>query len=82
MSLRSHGRFTKRNEIIKPREWVDIEPNFDPTQDTDSTHRDSMDQMIPKQPLIIIIWIHQEMMAWMSRESIRFLYSLMEDFGS
>jgi hypothetical protein len=27
-------------------------------------------QMMPKQPLIIIIWVHQEMMAWMSRKSI------------
>jgi hypothetical protein len=29
-----------------------------------------MGQMIPKQPLIIIIWIYQEMMVWMSRKSI------------
>jgi hypothetical protein len=41
-----------------------------------------MGQMIPKQPLIIIIWIYQEMMVWMSRKPICILYSLMEDFGS
>jgi hypothetical protein len=35
-----------------------------------------------KQPLIIIIWIYQEMMVWMSRKSICSLHSLMEDFGS
>jgi hypothetical protein len=42
----------------------------------------SMDQMMPKQPLIIIIWTHQEMMAWMSRKSIGILDVLMQDFGS
>jgi hypothetical protein len=29
-----------------------------------------MGKMTPKQPLIIIIWVHQEMMVWMSRKSI------------
>jgi hypothetical protein len=42
----------------------------------------SMDQMMPNQPLIIIIWTHQEMMAWMSRKSIGILDVLMQDFGS
>jgi hypothetical protein len=42
----------------------------------------SMDQMMPKQPLIIIIWTHQEMMTWMSRKSIGILDVLMQDFGS
>jgi hypothetical protein len=42
----------------------------------------SMGQMMPKQPLIIIIWTHQEMMAWMSRKSIGILDVLMKDFGS
>jgi hypothetical protein len=42
----------------------------------------SMGQMMPKQPLIIIIWTHQEMMAWMSRKSIGILDVLMQDFGS
>jgi hypothetical protein len=41
-----------------------------------------MGQMTPKQPLIIIIWVHQEMMVWMSRKSIGILDSLMKDFGS
>jgi hypothetical protein len=42
----------------------------------------SMGQMMPKQPLIIIIWTHQEMMAWMSRKSICILDVLMQDFHS
>jgi hypothetical protein len=42
----------------------------------------STGQMMTKQPLIIIIWIYQEMMVWMSRKSICSLYNLMEDFGS
>jgi hypothetical protein len=42
----------------------------------------SMGQMTSKQPLIIIIWMHQEMMAWMSRKSIGFLDGIVEDFGS
>jgi hypothetical protein len=41
-----------------------------------------MGQMMPKQHLIIIIWIHQEMMEWMSRKSIGILDVLMQDFGS
>jgi hypothetical protein len=41
-----------------------------------------MDQMMPKQPLIIIIWTHQETMAWISRKSIGILDDLMKDFGS
>jgi hypothetical protein len=41
----------------------------------------SMGQMMPKQHLIIIIWTHQEMMAWMSRKSIGILDVLMQDFG-
>jgi hypothetical protein len=41
-----------------------------------------MVQMTSKQPLIIIIWMHQEMMAWMSRKSIGFLDGIVEDFGS
>jgi hypothetical protein len=52
-------------------------PIANPTQ-----HMTSMDQMMPKQPLIIIIWIHQEMMEWMSRKSIGILDVLMQDFGS
>jgi hypothetical protein len=39
-------------------------------------------RMMPKQPLIIIIWTHQEMMAWMRRKSIGILDVLMGDFGS
>jgi hypothetical protein len=39
-------------------------------------------QMMTKQPLIVIIWIYQEMMVWMSRKSICSLHSRMEDFGS
>ena len=39
----------------------------------------STGQMIPKQPLIIIIWIYQEMMVWMSRKLIDVLIGLMED---
>jgi hypothetical protein len=42
----------------------------------------SMGQMMPKQPLIIIIWTHQETMAWMSRKSIGILDVFMGDFGS
>jgi hypothetical protein len=42
----------------------------------------SMGQMTSKQPLIIIIWMHQEMMAWVSRKSIGFLDGIVEDFGS
>jgi hypothetical protein len=49
---------------------------------TNPTQLTSMGQMTPKQPLIIIIWVHQEMMAWMSRNSIGILDSLMKDFGS
>jgi hypothetical protein len=33
----------------------------------------SMGQMMPKQPLIIIIWTYQETMAWMSSKSIGIL---------
>jgi hypothetical protein len=33
------------------------------------TSMTSMDQMNPKQPLIIIIWMYLEMMVWMSRKS-------------
>jgi hypothetical protein len=36
----------------------------------------SMGQMTSKQPLIIIIWMHQEMMTWMNRKSIGFLDGL------
>jgi hypothetical protein len=42
----------------------------------------SMGQMMPKQHLIIIIWTHQEMIAWMSRKSIGILDVFMGDFGS
>jgi hypothetical protein len=45
-------------------------------------HMTSMGQVTSKQPLIIIIWMHQEMMAWLSRKSIGFLDGIMEDFGS
>jgi hypothetical protein len=41
-----------------------------------------MGQMMPKQPLIIIIWTHQETMAWMSSKSIGILDVLMQDFHS
>jgi hypothetical protein len=45
-------------------------------------HMTSMGQMTSTEPLIIIIWMHQEMMAWMSRKSIGFLDGIVEDFGS
>jgi hypothetical protein len=35
----------------------------------------STGQMSLKQPSIIIIWMYQEMMEWMSRKSIGFLLS-------
>jgi hypothetical protein len=34
------------------------------------TSMTSMGHMNPKQPLIIIIWMYQEMMVWMSRKFI------------
>jgi hypothetical protein len=44
----------------------------------------STSQMNPKQPSIIIIWMYQAMMEWISRKSIGFslISKLMEDFGS
>jgi hypothetical protein len=67
MSATSSAKLLMRQFLVKPP------PQIQPTMT-------SMGQMIPKQPLIIIIWIYQEMMVWMSRKSICILYSLMEDF--
>jgi hypothetical protein len=58
-----------RQFLIKPQ------PQIQPTMT-------STGQMMTNQPLIMIIWIYQEMMVWMSRKSICSLQSLMEDFGS
>jgi hypothetical protein len=35
----------------------------------------SMGQMMPKQPLIIIIWTHQETMTWMTVNPLAFWMS-------
>jgi hypothetical protein len=51
--------------------WQLLEPAFlFKSQPQIQTSMTSMGQMMnPKQPLIIIIWMYQEMMVWMSRKS-------------
>jgi hypothetical protein len=41
-----------------------------------------MDQMILSEPPIIIIWIYQDMMEWMSRILVGEMAGADEDFGS
>jgi hypothetical protein len=56
------------------RSWPQVDPIFLHVSATNPTRSmTSMGQVTSKQPLIIIIWMHQEMMAWMSRKSIDFL---------
>jgi hypothetical protein len=65
------------------RSWLQVDPIFLHTSATNPTqHMTSMGQVTSKQPLIIIIRVKQEMMAWVSRKSIGFLDGIVEDFGS